>query len=150
MDAYCSRKSISAKSHSFVFEGQPISASSTPLWLEMDDDVQLDFRFDGDNGADNSDLDLPTKLNLRVNGQDGETMHFRVQFENFQLGTLMDSYCARTNTALESYEFLFRNTRVSPSSTPLELEMKEGDEMFAILHAVGFERIGPGHGWCVA
>jgi hypothetical protein len=44
MDVYCSRKRIRAGSHSFVFDGQPISASSTPLELEMEDDDQLDFR----------------------------------------------------------------------------------------------------------
>jgi hypothetical protein len=49
MDAYCSRKNISAGSHSFLFDGQRISASSTPLELEMEDDDVLDVRFDGDS-----------------------------------------------------------------------------------------------------
>ncbi len=61
-------------------------------------------------------------------------MIFREKSKNTKLGNLMDAYCARTKVSLDSYEFLSRIfTRVSPLSTPLELGMKEGDEMVAVL-----------------
>jgi small ubiquitin-related modifier len=82
-------------------------------------------------------------LNLIVKGQDGECLHFKI-IVTTPLKKLMDAYCARRQVHAGSVAFLLgkphhprSGTRLSPTETPLQLEMEDGDEIDAILHHAG-------------
>ena len=82
-------------------------------------------------------------LNLIVKGQDGEAVHFKI-IVTTPLKKVMDAYCARRQVHAGSVAFLLgkphhprSGTRLSPTETPLQLEMEDGDEIDAILHHAG-------------
>jgi hypothetical protein len=70
-------------------------------------------------------------LNLRVLGEDGEKIPFRI-LRTTLLKKLMDAYCARRNKDPDLMGFLFVGNLISPSNTALELEMEEDDEIDAM------------------
>ena len=70
-------------------------------------------------------------LNLRVRGEDGESIHFMIN-RTTPMKRLMDAYCARRNNDPDLTGFLFDGNLISPSNTALELEMKHVDEIDAM------------------
>jgi small ubiquitin-related modifier len=82
-------------------------------------------------------------VNLIVKGQDGEAIHFKI-IETTPLKKVMDAYCAKRQVDAGSIAFLWGNPRhprggkrLSPTETPLQLGMEDGDEIDAMLHQVG-------------
>ncbi|KAI3681628.1 hypothetical protein L6452_36430 [Arctium lappa] len=81
-------------------------------------------------------MDQTTHINLKVKGQDGNEVFFRIK-RNTQLKKLMNAYCDRQSVEMNSIAFLFDGRRLRAEQTPDELEMEEGDEIDAMLHQTG-------------
>ncbi len=94
-----------------------------------------------------------THVSLNFRGQDGKPLRFRVKVDA-PMRTAMDLVCARMNVAPSSVAFMaevpcdcstptpctahqFISSRISPSSTPLELEFEDGDEIDVMGYQVG-------------
>ncbi|KAL2466970.1 Small ubiquitin-related modifier 2 [Abeliophyllum distichum] len=86
--------------------------------------------------------DQSIHINLKVKGQDGSEVVFRIK-RSTQLKKLMNAYCDRQSVDFNSIAFLFDGRRLRGEQTPDELEMEEGDEIDAMLHQTGD---GPGDG----
>ncbi|KAI0529519.1 small ubiquitin-related modifier 1 isoform X1 [Dendrobium catenatum] len=77
-----------------------------------------------------------THINLKVKGQDGNELFFRIK-RNTQLKKLINAYCERQSIGSDSIAFLFDGRRIGGEQTPHELEMEDGDEIDAMLHQIG-------------
>ncbi|XP_059660164.1 small ubiquitin-related modifier 1-like [Cornus florida] len=90
----------------------------------------------GSGGEDKKPTDQSVHINLKVKGQDGNEVFFRIK-RSTQLRKLMTAYCDRQSVELTSIAFLFDGRRLRPEQTPDELEMEDGDEIDAMLHQTG-------------
>ena len=72
-------------------------------------------------------------LNLRVRGEDGESIHFIIN-RTTPMKRLMDAYAyrARRTNDPDLAGFLFDGNLISPSNTAFELEMEEDDDIDAM------------------
>ncbi|KAL3604917.1 hypothetical protein D5086_005776 [Populus alba] len=80
--------------------------------------------------------DQSAHINLKVKGQDGNEVFFRIK-RSTQLKKLMNAYCDRQSVEINSIAFLFDGRRLRGEQTPDELEMEDGDEIDAMLHQTG-------------
>ncbi|CAI9784125.1 unnamed protein product [Fraxinus pennsylvanica] len=80
--------------------------------------------------------DQSVHINLKVKGQDGNEVLFRIK-RSTQLKKLMNAYCERQSVDFNSIAFLFDGRRLRAEQTPDELEMEDGDEIDAMLHQTG-------------
>ncbi|XP_010536686.1 PREDICTED: small ubiquitin-related modifier 1-like [Tarenaya hassleriana] len=80
--------------------------------------------------------DAAAHINLKVKGQDGNEVFFRIK-RSTQLKKLMNAYCDRQSVDINSIAFLFDGRRLRGEQTPDELEMEDGDEIDAMLHQTG-------------
>ncbi|CAI0379377.1 unnamed protein product [Linum tenue] len=85
---------------------------------------------------DKKPADGAAHINLKVKGQDGNEVFFRIK-RSTQLKKLMGAYCDRQSVDLNSIAFLFDGRRLRAEQTPDELEMEDGDEIDAMLHQTG-------------
>nr|XP_010926757.3 small ubiquitin-related modifier 1 [Elaeis guineensis] len=85
---------------------------------------------------DKKPADQSAHINLKVKGQDGNEVFFRIK-RSTQLRKLMNAYCDRQSVDFNSIAFLFDGRRLRGEQTPDELEMEDGDEIDAMLHQTG-------------
>uniref|UniRef100_A0A5B7BAE8 Small ubiquitin-related modifier n=1 Tax=Davidia involucrata TaxID=16924 RepID=A0A5B7BAE8_DAVIN len=85
---------------------------------------------------DKKPSDQSAHINLKVKGQDGNEVFFRIK-RSTQLKKLMNAYCDRQSVEINSIAFLFDGRRLRGEQTPDELEMEDGDEIDAMLHQTG-------------
>ncbi|CAN6694758.1 unnamed protein product [Malus baccata var. baccata] len=85
---------------------------------------------------DKKPTDQAAHINLKVKGQDGNEVFFRIK-RSTQLKKLMNAYCDRQSVEFNSIAFLFDGRRLRAEQTPDELEMEDGDEIDAMLHQTG-------------
>ncbi|KAJ4728472.1 Small ubiquitin-related modifier [Melia azedarach] len=90
----------------------------------------------GSQEEDKKPVDQTPHINLKVKGQDGNEVFFRIK-RSTQLRKLMNAYCDRQSVELNSIAFLFDGRRLRAEQTPDELEMEDGDEIDAMLHQTG-------------
>ncbi|KAK1259429.1 Small ubiquitin-related modifier 1 [Acorus gramineus] len=90
----------------------------------------------GGQEEDKKPADQSGHINLKVKGQDGNEVFFRIK-RSTQLKKLMNAYCDRQSVEINSIAFLFDGRRLRGEQTPDELEMEEGDEIDAMLHQTG-------------
>ncbi|KAJ9697326.1 hypothetical protein PVL29_009226 [Vitis rotundifolia] len=90
----------------------------------------------GGQEEDKKPTDQGAHINLKVKGQDGNEVFFRIK-RSTQLRKLMSAYCDRQSVELNSIAFLFDGRRLRGEQTPDELEMEDGDEIDAMLHQTG-------------
>ncbi|KAK0583087.1 hypothetical protein LWI29_033187 [Acer saccharum] len=90
----------------------------------------------GGQEEDKKPMDQGAHINLKVKGQDGNEVFFRIK-RSTQLRKLMTAYCDRQSVELNSIAFLFDGRRLRAEQTPDELEMEDGDEIDAMLHQTG-------------
>ncbi|KAH7517555.1 hypothetical protein FEM48_Zijuj09G0077400 [Ziziphus jujuba var. spinosa] len=95
----------------------------------------------GGQEEDKKPMDQAAHINLKVKGQDGNEVFFRIK-RSTQLRKLMTAYCDRQSVELNSIAFLFDGRRLRAEQTPDEvnfwvLEMEDGDEIDAMLHQTG-------------
>ena len=72
---------------------------------------------------------IPPQRNLR--------MSLQRCIRSTQLRKLMTAYCDRQSVELNSIAFLFDGCQLRGEQPPDELEMKDGDEIDAVLHQTG-------------
>ncbi|XP_022148070.1 small ubiquitin-related modifier 1-like [Momordica charantia] len=78
----------------------------------------------------------PEYVNIKVNGQDGSEVYFRVR-KKTQLKKLMASYCQRQGQDQRIVAFLLDGHHITGNQTPEQLELKDGDEIDAMNHHGG-------------
>ncbi|KAK7305162.1 hypothetical protein VNO77_43062 [Canavalia gladiata] len=88
------------------------------------------------NEEDKKPSEQGAHINLKVKGQDGNEVFFRIK-RSTQLKKLMNAYCDRQSVDFNSIAFLFDGRRLRAEQTPDELEMEDGDEIDAMLHQTG-------------
>ncbi|XP_023324837.1 small ubiquitin-related modifier 3 [Eurytemora carolleeae] len=76
--------------------------------------------------ADAKEETSPEHINLKVMGQDGNIVQFKIK-KHTALKKLMSTYCERAGLALQTIRFSFDGTRINESDTPKSLEMEDGD-----------------------
>lgn len=79
---------------------------------------------------------LDEHLNLKVKGQDGNSVFFRIK-KSTQLRKLMNAYCEKMSVDINSIVFLFDGHRLQADQTPQQLGMEDEDEIDAMLHQTG-------------
>ena len=75
-------------------------------------------------------------VNVKVKGQDGEAIHFRIKLTT-PLSKLMDMYGQHRNLDRHRFKFLFYGISFLDNQTPLELGMQDDDEIDVFSHEVG-------------
>ena len=68
----------------------------------------------------------PGALDLKVKGQDGNEVFFRVK-KTTLLSKLMSAYCKKIGADVETVRFLFDGKRIKGNETPADLEMENED-----------------------
>jgi len=76
--------------------------------------------------ASESKDENPEHINLKVMGQDGNVVQFKIK-RHTALKKLMSTYCERAGLALQTIRFSFDGTRINESDTPKGLDMEDGD-----------------------
>lgn len=76
--------------------------------------------------ASESKDENPEHINLKVMGQDGNVVQFKIK-KHTALKKLMSTYCERAGLALQTIRFSFDGTRINESDTPKGLDMEDGD-----------------------
>eukprot|EP00245_Coleochaete_scutata_P007834 TRINITY_DN23615_c0_g1_i1.p1 TRINITY_DN23615_c0_g1~~TRINITY_DN23615_c0_g1_i1.p1 ORF type:complete len:103 (+),score=36.30 TRINITY_DN23615_c0_g1_i1:102-410(+) len=90
----------------------------------------------GTTGAEEKKPEGGNHINLKVKGQDGNEVFFRIK-STATFKKLMTAYCDRQSLDMNSIAFLFDGRRLRSEQTPEELEMEDGDEIDAMLHQQG-------------
>ncbi|XP_051133587.1 small ubiquitin-related modifier 1-like [Andrographis paniculata] len=85
---------------------------------------------------DKKPADSSVHLNIKVKGQDGSEVFFRIK-KSTQLKKLMNAYCDRHSVDLNSIAFLFDGRRLRGEQTPDDVDLEDGDEIDAMLHQTG-------------
>ncbi len=75
---------------------------------------------------ENQDQQERRFITLKVVGQDGTEMHFRVNVEK-PLGKLKTFYTSRLGVPAGSFRFLFDGHRINDNETPTQLDMQHND-----------------------
>eukprot|EP01088_Endostelium_zonatum_P022064 TRINITY_DN9134_c0_g1_i1.p1 TRINITY_DN9134_c0_g1~~TRINITY_DN9134_c0_g1_i1.p1 ORF type:complete len:104 (-),score=27.21 TRINITY_DN9134_c0_g1_i1:135-446(-) len=75
-------------------------------------------------------------ISLKVVSQDGNEVFFKIK-RHTHLKKLMEAYCRRQGTDLNSIRFLHDGNRISPDRTPKELDMEDNDIIDAVLQQSG-------------
>ena len=75
---------------------------------------------------ENQDQQERRFITLKVVGQDGTEMHFRVNVEK-PLGKLKTFYTSRLGVPTGSFRFLFDGHRINDNETPMQLDMQHND-----------------------
>jgi len=76
--------------------------------------------------ADAKEETSPEHINLKVMGQDGNIVQFKIK-KHTGLKKLMSTYCERAGLALQTIRFSFDGTRINEGDTPKSLDMEDGD-----------------------
>lgn len=74
-------------------------------------------------------------LNIKVTDADNE-IFFKIRKET-PLRKLMDAFCNRQGTSMNSVRFVYEGERVQPNNTPEELEMEDGDTIEVMAEQLG-------------
>ncbi|KAL0550966.1 hypothetical protein IC582_010035 [Cucumis melo] len=75
-------------------------------------------------------------VNLKVNGQDGSEVYFRISKKS-ELSKLMYSYCKRQELEFSTIVFLVDGHPIAGTQTAEELGLEDGDEIDAMKHHYG-------------
>lgn len=72
------------------------------------------------------DLGSSEQINLKVTGQDGSVVHFRIK-KNTPLKKLMTAYCERQGLSQGAIRFVFDGDNIEETDTPSRLNMEDDD-----------------------
>jgi len=79
-----------------------------------------------DAKEETTDTATPEHINLKVMGQDGNIVQFKIK-KHTALKKLMSTYCERAGLAIQTIRFSFDGTRINEGDTPKSLDMEDGD-----------------------
>ena len=77
-------------------------------------------------GGETLDAHPKIYVNLKVKGQDGCSVHFKIN-RTTALKKLMEAYCAQQGFEMSTICFFFDGMRVCETQTPAELNMEDDD-----------------------
>ena len=80
------------------------------------------------NEAKEEKEENPDQINLKVMGQDGNIVQFKIK-KHTALKKLMSTYCERAGLDIQTIRFSFDGTRINERDTPKSLDMEEGDTL---------------------
>lgn len=66
------------------------------------------------------------QLNLKVIGQDGQTVQFKIK-RSTPFRKLINAYCDRSRLTSSTLRFMFDGNRIDEMDTPKSMDMEEGD-----------------------
>jgi len=145
-EAYCSRKGLADLAESsirFIFNGLRLDPNSTPSGCNMEDSDTIDVLMEqvdtpDINTEDTGGADKLTHMTLRVKGQDGSEVHFKVR-PSIKFHKIFDAYCSRKGLGRDVVRFIFdgQNLTSLPNSTPSDLNMEDGDMFDAFMQQCG-------------
>ncbi|KAI9297107.1 ubiquitin-like protein [Neoconidiobolus thromboides FSU 785] len=75
-------------------------------------------------------------INLKVVGSDQNEVQFKIK-RNTPLKKLMDAYCTRAGKDSTTVRFLYDGVRIQGTSTPVDLEMEDGDTIDVMVEQIG-------------
>lgn len=76
--------------------------------------------------SDNRDLTVPRFLKLKVVGQDGTEIHFKLNVRT-KFVKVKAAYCHRLGLPINAFRFLFDGHRINDDETPEALQMQNDD-----------------------
>lgn len=76
------------------------------------------------------------RINLKVANASGNEVFFKIK-KTTSLRKLMDAYCQRQGLIRGSTRFTFDGKRIDPESTPIDLQMNQGDVIDAMVEQTG-------------
>ncbi|KAL1216914.1 Small ubiquitin-related modifier 3 [Cardamine amara subsp. amara] len=81
---------------------------------------------------DNKPIDQEASITLKVTSQDRDEVFMKIKIST-PLKKLMYAYCNRRGLKLDAFAFffLFDGRRIHREQTPEELDMEDGDEIYA-------------------
>jgi len=81
-----------------------------------------------DDSSKKEDSKESEHINLKVTGQDGSVVHFKIK-KNTPLRKLMGAYCNRAGIQTGVVRFRFDGNPINDEDTPSMLEMEDGDSI---------------------
>ncbi|EHA8592348.1 Small ubiquitin-related modifier 2 [Cocos nucifera] len=78
--------------------------------------------------------DRSSRINIKIDGCDSVTVRVK---RSIKMKDLMKAYTDRRSVGIDTFEFLLDGHRIQGQQTPDELEMKDGDEIDAMVHGHG-------------
>lgn len=88
------------------------------------------------NTNDNSEVKDEETIQIRVLGQSGEEVFFKLK-QQTAMARMFDAYCNRAGQARASIRFLYDGRRINSTDTAKSLEMEENDVIDAVLTQTG-------------
>lgn len=85
---------------------------------------------------DQRDDDQSESISLKVKGQDGVEMFFRIK-RSTVMKKLLKTYCDRKFLNYKSVRFLINGERFDPDKNPTDLGLSDGDEIDAMMDQAG-------------
>ena len=83
--------------------------------------------------SDNKDNE---QLNLKVVGQDGQVIQFKIK-RITPFRKLMHAYCDRSKVAQNTVRFTFDGSRINDTDTPKSMDMEDGDTIEVFTQQTG-------------
>ena len=77
-----------------------------------------------------SEVEDSLKLVVAIEAGNGNKLCVRLKYTD-DLGKLMDNYCYRLDEVQGSFRFIFNGNEVMAGTTPADLEMQDGDVIYA-------------------
>ncbi|KAH6832634.1 hypothetical protein C2S53_006421 [Perilla frutescens var. hirtella] len=88
------------------------------------------------SGKSRLDQPLQHKTVVAIKSQDGDTAYYRVEREK-KIGVLLSIYCKGRNIKKSDVTFIHDGVRIQPTKTFIQLGIKDGDEIDAMVHQNG-------------
>ena len=85
---------------------------------------------------DMGDKDDNEQLNLKVVGQDGSVIQFKIKRVT-PFRKLMHAYCDRSKVAQNTVRFTFDGSRINDTDTPKSMDMEDGDTIEVFTQQTG-------------
>ncbi|KAL1807164.1 hypothetical protein ACET3Z_030232 [Daucus carota] len=80
-------------------------------------------------------MEEPREITVKVKSQVKE-VSFKVK-HNTKMQKIFKKFCDKSQVEYRTMQFFFDGSRVPPTATPHELNMSDGDEIEAMIHAGG-------------
>merc|ERR1719210_2892675 len=88
----------------------------------IDESIKMSGENEGTSEKDKNN----EQLNLKVIGQDGEIVQFKIK-RSTPFRKLINAYCDRSRLSASTVRFMFDGNRINDTDTPKSMDMEEDD-----------------------
>lgn len=81
-------------------------------------------------------VEVATGIQINVRDQTGEEVHFRMKMST-RMEKVFSTYAKRKSVHISALRFLIDGERISPMQSPLDLDLKDGDQIDCMLEQQG-------------